>query len=389
MSEQPVPDRYPERVADFGVARMLAALAALHLAAGGVVAAVLERRTGLLVVGADVLAAAVLAGSAAVAVRLGPHARGRVPGSGRGLDLSLLIAALGVAGVATALRIVATGATWVALELPLVVVVAAALPRRQALTATVAAIAPAAGAIAAVVGRPRARVRPPGGPAAGDRVPAAAVVALAWRRRVHVLTQRLGHAELAAREVAVRDAMTGAVNRSGLELVAVPLIHHARRQGEAAHCLFVDVDGFRAINDTAGPHVGDDLLRAVAAAVMAAVRSTDVVARWSGDEFVVVGPGTGTSPLELERRVHAHLAQVTPVPAEVWTPRVSIGSPRSSPGTRATSPRCCAAPSRTCGCAARSAASAPTATAAPSRRRRRLPARGTDRTNGACMPPLR
>ena len=80
------------------------------------------------------------------------------------------------------------------------------------------------------------------------------------------------------------------------------------------------------INDAAGPQVGDDLLRAVAAAVMAAVRSTDIVARWSGDEFVVVGPGTGTSPLELERRVHAHLAQVTPVPAEVWTPRVSIGS---------------------------------------------------------------
>lgn len=327
VSEQPVPDRYPERVADFGVARMLAALAALHLAVGGVVAAVLERRTGLLVVGADVLAAAVLAGSAAVAVRLGPHARGRVPGSGRGLDLSLLIAALGVAGVATALRIVATGATWVALELPLVVVVAAALPRRQALTAAVVAIAPAAGAVATVV------VPGPGAPAdlvvallPVTAVPVAAVVALAWRRRVHVLTERLGRSELAAREVAVRDAMTGAVNRSGLELVAVPLIHHARRQGEAAHCLFVDVDGFRAINDAAGPHVGDELLRAVAAAVMSAVRSTDVVARWSGDEFVVVGPGTGTSPLELERRVHAHLAQVTPVPAEVWTPRVSIGS---------------------------------------------------------------
>jgi len=56
------------------------------------------------------------------------------------------------------------------------------------------------------------------------------------------------------------------------------------------------------------------------------VRATDVVGRWAGDQFVVIGPGTGTSPLEMERRVRAHLAGRPPVPSQVWDGRVSIGS---------------------------------------------------------------
>jgi diguanylate cyclase (GGDEF)-like protein len=104
------------------------------------------------------------------------------------------------------------------------------------------------------------------------------------------------------------------------------MVENARRQGEAAHCLFVDVDGFREVNERHGAAAGDAVLRALAAALAVAVRTTDVVARWTGDEFVVVGPGTGTSPLELERRVHASLTETPPLPPELWTARVSIGS---------------------------------------------------------------
>ncbi len=322
-----LPPRATERLADLGVAPMLVALAALHAVAGAGAAVVLDRTPGLVVAAADALAAVVLVGAAGLALRLGAGARAATPGSGRGFDLALVVAALTVTSVATALRVLATGSTWTALELPLVVLTAAALPRRHALAAAVTSFATVAGAAAAVA------VQGPGtfGEVTGTVLPLAAApvagaVALAWRRRVALLTARLLAAHDTAHADAVRDQLTGAVNRRGLDMVAAPMVENARRQGEAAHCLFVDVDGFREVNERHGAPVGDEVLRAVATAVVGAVRTTDVVARWTGDEFVVVGPGTGTSPLELERRVHASLLETSPLPAQVWPARVSIGS---------------------------------------------------------------
>jgi diguanylate cyclase (GGDEF)-like protein len=125
---------------------------------------------------------------------------------------------------------------------------------------------------------------------------------------------------------AVTDPLTAAHNRRGLELMAVPMIEHARRQGEAVHCLFIDLDEFRVVNEKLSRTHGDDVLDAVCQALLASIRATDAVARWAGDQFVIVGPGTGVSPLEMERRVRALLASEPPVPPEVWNGRVSIGS---------------------------------------------------------------
>jgi diguanylate cyclase (GGDEF)-like protein len=323
-----LPARETERLADLGVARMLAALAGLHALAGGAAAAVLDRTPALVVGGGDAVSALVLLGAAALALRLGAGAREAYPGAGgRRFDLALVATALVVTGVATTLRMVATGATWVALELPLVVVVAAALPRLYAVVTGCAVLA--TGGLGAVMVAGRGPGTP--GELLGTvlplvALPTAAAVALAWRRRVGLLTSRLLAAQEAARTDSVRDRLTGAVNRRGLDMVAAPMVENARRQGEAAHCLFVDVDGFREVNERHGAAAGDAVLRALAAALAAAVRTTDVVGRWSGDEFVVVGPGTGTSPLELERRVHASLTEAPPLPPELWTARVSIGS---------------------------------------------------------------
>ncbi len=124
----------------------------------------------------------------------------------------------------------------------------------------------------------------------------------------------------------MQDALTEVVNRAGAELIVTPMIERARRSGEAVHSLFINVDGMRVVNAAGGLAAGDAVLRAVAKTLGECVRGTDVVVRWNGDEFVVLGPGNGISPLELERRVRAALLATPVVPTDVWTGRVSIGS---------------------------------------------------------------
>jgi len=84
------------------------------------------------------------------------------------------------------------------------------------------------------------------------------------------------------------DALTGLLNRAALEERARSIVSQAREAGEAVGALFIDLDGFKAINDTHGHDFGDQVLRAVAGRIVRGVRSTDLVARQGGDEFVVL-----------------------------------------------------------------------------------------------------
>ncbi|MFP5393743.1 MAG: putative bifunctional diguanylate cyclase/phosphodiesterase [Gammaproteobacteria bacterium] len=102
-------------------------------------------------------------------------------------------------------------------------------------------------------------------------------------------------AEERAHALAVRDPLTNLVNRRTL----IQQLEHAvayadRYQGEFA-LLFLDLDRFKSVNDSFGIEAGDELLRQVAARLVAAVRVSDVVARLSSDEFAVLLEGAGAA----------------------------------------------------------------------------------------------
>jgi len=157
-------------------------------------------------------------------------------------------------------------------------------------------------------------------------VAVSAVLALAARAGRMRALALIDAAEENLLGVEVRDLPTGTLNARGLEIVAVPMIENARRQGGAVSALFIDIDGLGQVNMRLGVAAGDVVLRCVADTIRHCVRSTDVVCRRGGDEFVVVGPGTGMSPLELERRVRTTLTVDPPVDIVVWPPRVTVGS---------------------------------------------------------------
>jgi diguanylate cyclase (GGDEF)-like protein len=88
--------------------------------------------------------------------------------------------------------------------------------------------------------------------------------------------------------LAYHDALTSLPNRILFYDRLNLAITKARRDKESIAVLFLDLDGFKAINDTFGHDVGDALLREVSRRIMACVRDSDTVARMGGDEFTVI-----------------------------------------------------------------------------------------------------
>ena len=237
-----------------------------------------------------------------------------------------LVLGVGLAAVASGVRGASSDRPWLAADVVLAVLASVAIPGLR--TFVIAVVTAEVAWTGALLGGTASVTQETLGTwlllALLGAFSAATAVGMWWSR-----AWQLAEVDVAVRAAgrqAVTDVLTGANNRRGLERAAVPMIEHARRSGEAVHCLFLDVDALRAVNDQAGQAAGDEVLRAVHGALLASIRATDVLARWSGDQFVVLGPGTGTSPLEMERRIRSQVAESPPVPSDVWAGTVSIGS---------------------------------------------------------------
>lgn len=89
---------------------------------------------------------------------------------------------------------------------------------------------------------------------------------------------------------AMHDPLTGLPNRSSLEDRLNTALVHARRNKSQLGILFLDLDRFKSINDTLGHHVGDRFLAQVGTRLKEAIREEDTVARFGGDEFVILLP---------------------------------------------------------------------------------------------------
>ena len=94
--------------------------------------------------------------------------------------------------------------------------------------------------------------------------------------------------EAALRRRAEQDPLTGLANRAAFQDFLSGALARARRSNKQLGLLYLDLDGFKKINDELGHQVGDQLLSGIAKRLVSAVRSGDLVARVGGDEFVIV-----------------------------------------------------------------------------------------------------
>jgi diguanylate cyclase (GGDEF)-like protein len=102
-------------------------------------------------------------------------------------------------------------------------------------------------------------------------------------------------ARRAAQHLAWKDELTGLFNRRRFVELANRELDLAQRSGQPIAVAVLDLDRFKHVNDQFGHAVGDTVLRAVAQAIVGALRSTDLLGRWGGEEFALVLPVTARS----------------------------------------------------------------------------------------------
>jgi len=157
------------------------------------------------------------------------------------------------------------------------------------------------------------------------------------RARLQSQKEELGLALARIQELATRDELTGLVNRR--HMMDVLNQHHKRidRTGQHHFCVaLLDLDHFKRINDTHGHGVGDEVLRHFAREMRQALRATDVLARWGGEEFLLLlQDNTADKACDGLERVRDIVGAAVLAPSNpALKPTFSAGLTRYHPGER-------------------------------------------------------
>ena len=123
------------------------------------------------------------------------------------------------------------------------------------------------------------------------------------------------------------DPLTDLPNRALLEQQLAHSLAMAEREQSGLAVMFIDLDRFKAVNDSLGHHIGDELLLGVAQRITSALRQSDLCARWGGDEFVVVvhGVHNTTAPARVAQNILDALVPVFRIGSHALHSSCSIG----------------------------------------------------------------
>lgn len=106
------------------------------------------------------------------------------------------------------------------------------------------------------------------------------------------------------------DSLTELPNRRGFDLLAAQAMHEARREPKPLTALLLDLDHFKALNDTYGHLAGDQVLIGFARVLENCLRHSDIVCRWGGEEFIVLLKDTdGKTGLMIAEKIRQHVEQ--------------------------------------------------------------------------------
>lgn len=147
----------------------------------------------------------------------------------------------------------------------------------------------------------------------------------AWLVIIAVTTLAVNHFQGRLEVMAITDPLTGAANRREFERRFGRAVSRQSRFGDVFCVVLIDLDRFKIVNDTKGHLEGDRVLVAVADAIRATIRPDDMLARWGGDEFIVLARGSAQECSSLASRIRSAMRDASGVDA-------SCGVARHMPG---------------------------------------------------------